>query len=43
MQGFRLSGDRFNGEHHDPERYPVVESMLGAEFDRVYKEESNDA
>jgi hypothetical protein len=36
LVGFRLSGDRFNGETHDPAEGSATESLLRSEFERVY-------
>ena len=38
LAGFAASGKGFNGECYDREKYPAVESMLIAHFEKLYDE-----
>ena len=37
--GFSNSGRGFNGDNYDPQKHPALESILLAEFDRVYEQD----
>lgn len=39
LRGFRLSGKGFHGENYDTTKHPSLESLLLAEFDRIYDAE----
>lgn len=39
LVGFKHSGAGFHGERYDVEKYPSLESILLAEFSRVYDED----
>jgi hypothetical protein len=36
IAGFAASGKGFNGENYDREKYPRIEALLRAHFERLY-------
>jgi hypothetical protein len=42
LRGFAASGHVFNGETHEPNEYPAIESMLVAHFEALYEKALRD-
>lgn len=38
LAGFAASGVGFNGSNYDREKYPAIESMLIAHFEKLYED-----